>query len=99
MEHRGRFQAQGGGLEESEPWAEEEPLQALQGHRLLAGLQLKIPRREADLREKAFEDAHKYIDRAAASGGVGPPLKKSYVVRGSRDQRVDIEVQKGLAFV
>jgi hypothetical protein len=85
-------------LEESEPWNEEEPLQALKGHHLLSGLQLKIPIREAALRHDSFMKAHRFIGSAAFAGGVGP-CKKSYVVRGSRDQRVDIEVQSGLAFV
>lgn len=97
MDHRGRFQAQGGGLEESEPWDEPRPLQALTGHILLSGLRFKIPTREATIRRDSFLKAHRFIDSAASSGGVGP-CKKSFVVRGSRDQRVDIEVQSGLAF-
>lgn len=98
MNHRGRFQAQGGGLEESEPWNEDEPLQALKGHHLLSRLQDKIPVREGKVRQGSFLKAHRFIDSAASSGGVGP-CKKSFVVRGSRDRRVDIEVQSGLAFV
>jgi hypothetical protein len=98
MDHRGRFQAQGGGLEESEPWNEEEPLRAAKGRQLLESLRLKIPAREAELRREAFMKAHRFIDSAATSGGVGP-CKKTFLVRGSRDQRVDIEVQSGLAFV
>src|SRR4051794_11398592 len=98
MDHRGRFQAQGGGLEESEPWNEPQPLQALTGHHLLSGLHDKIPPREATIRRDSFLKAHRFIDSAASSGGVGP-CKKSFVVRGSRDQRVDVEVQSGLAFV
>jgi hypothetical protein len=85
-------------LQESEPWDEEEPLRALQGHHLLSGLRLKIPPREAALRDESFLKAHRFIDSAASSGGVGF-CKKSFVVRGSRDRRVDIEVQSGLAFV
>ena len=85
-------------MEESEPWNEENPLQALKGHHLLSGLQSKIPPREATLRHDSFTKAHRFIDSAASSGGVGP-CKKSFLVRGSRDQRVDIEVQSGLAFV
>lgn len=98
MDHRGRFQAQGGGLEESEPWTQEEPLQASTGHLLLCRLEDKIPAREAELRRDSFQKAHRFIDSAAASGGVGP-CKKTFLVRGSRDQRVDVEVQSGLAFI
>jgi hypothetical protein len=85
-------------LEESEPWNEEEPLPAPRGHDLLSKLEAKIPRGEAALRQESFAKAHRFIDSGASSGGVGP-CKKSFVVRGSRDQRVDIEVLSGLAFV
>ena len=98
MDHRGRFQAQGGGLEESESWDEEMPLRAFHGHHLLDGLRLKIAPKEAIVRQESFLKAHRFIDAAASSGGVGF-CKKSYLVRGSREQRVDIEVQSGLAFV
>ena len=99
MDHRGPFQAQGEGLEESESWNEEHPLQALKGHHLLSGLQLKIPAREAAIRRDSFIKAHRFIDSAASSCGV-TPCKKSFPVRGSRSgRRVDIEVLSGLAFV
>lgn len=98
MDHRGRFQAQGGGLEESEPWNEPEPLRATEGHILLTRLEGKIQPKEAMIRRDAFEKAHRFINSAAAAGGVGQ-CKKTLRVRGSRDQRVDIEVQSGLAFV
>src|SRR4051812_30705106 len=98
MDHRGRFQAQGGGLEDSEPWNEEKPLPAPRGHELLSSLQAKIPPREAAIRHESFTKAHRFIDSGASSGGVGP-CKKSFVVRGGRDQRVDIEVLSGVAFV
>jgi hypothetical protein len=98
MDHRGRFQAQGGGLEESEPWNQERPLLATQGHSLLNMLERKIAVREATLRRDSFIRAHRFIDSAATAGGVGP-CKKSFLVRGSRDQRVDIEVHGGLAFL
>lgn len=98
MDHRGRFQAQGGGLEASEPWSEPEPLQASRGHHLLSRLQDRIPEGEARIRQDSFEKAHRFIDSAASSGGVGP-CKKSFVVRNRGDRRVNIEVQSGLAFV
>jgi hypothetical protein len=98
MDHRGRFQAQGGSLQESEPWDEDQALRALKAHHLLEGLRLKIRPGEAEHRQEPFLKAHRFIDSAATSGGVGF-CKKSYVARGSRDRRVDIEVQSGLAFV
>lgn len=98
MDHRGRFQAQCGGLEESESWNEPHPLQATAGHALLSRLEGKIHPREAMIRRDSFQKAHRFIDSAVTAGGVGP-CKKSFLVRGGRDQRVDIEVQSGLAFV
>ena len=41
MEHRGRFQAQGGGIEESVPWDQDDPPTARQGHRMLTGLKYR----------------------------------------------------------
>jgi len=103
MDHRGRFQAQGGELGKegvSEPWADPEPLQALTGHILLTGLSNKIHPRSAAPRQGAFREAHRFIDNCQAGGGVGSGTKKSFYVRGHRDaSRVDVEVQKGLAFV
>ncbi len=75
MEYRGRFQAQGGGLEASESWAQGEPLAALLGHHLLSGLALKIPSREFAIRTDAFLKAHRFIDSGMSSGGVGPCKK------------------------
>ncbi|MEM9847636.1 MAG: hypothetical protein AAF847_07090 [Bacteroidota bacterium] len=41
-EHRGRWQAQGGGLKESESWAQEDPLSKEDGLKLLNKLREKI---------------------------------------------------------
>jgi hypothetical protein len=54
---------------------------------------------ERRFREEAFIEAHDYVDVAAAAGGVGF-IKKSFPRKPRRDhRRIDIEVQKGLAFV
>ncbi len=102
MEHRGRFQAQGGRLERSSPsesWDDDRPLIAFTGHVLLSGLGNRIGDVEFKLRREAFHRAHDFVDRAQEGGGVGF-AKKSFLVRGLRDAtRVDIEVQSGLAFV
>jgi hypothetical protein len=99
MEHRGRFQAQGGGIEESEAWDEEDPLPALDAHRLLTRLKYKITKNEYLIRREAFAKAHRFIDGSAANGGTGP-TKQSWPQPPRRDQRrVDIEVQSGRAFI
>jgi hypothetical protein len=99
MEHRGRFQAQGGGFEESVPWDQDDPPTARDGHRLLTRLKYQLDKAEYLLRREAFQRAHRFIDGASASGGVGP-TKQSWPQPPRRDQRwVDIEVQAGRAFV
>jgi len=97
-EHRGRFQAQSDYLEESEGWAQKDPLIASDGHRLLTALENRLADKERRIREDCFKKAHRFIDNAGP-GGVGPTTK-SFPVRGTHDgSRVDIDVKKGLAFV
>jgi hypothetical protein len=99
MEHRGRFQAQGGGIEESEAWDEENPLPAAKGHNLVGALKWKISKEEYLMRKEAFQKVHDFIDRAAQSGGIGP-TKQSWPQPPRQDhRRVDVEVQHGRAFV
>jgi hypothetical protein len=101
--HRGRFQAQGGkgrGLQESESWAQGDPLTAVEGHALLGKLHDKLSVADQQLRQSGFDQAHAYINSALAVGGVGP-IKKTFPRGKLRkvDGRVDLEVIKGLAFV
>ena len=77
------------------PWP---PTQA-DGHRFLDELYAKLTPAEQRHREEAFEAAHLQVDRAAAVGGM-PFSKKSFPKPARSDgRRVDIEVQKGVAFV
>jgi hypothetical protein len=97
--HRGRVQAQGGGVEESVPWAQPRPPTARDGHRMLTDLHAKLAPSEQRHRESAFEQARQFADITAQSGGTGP-TKKSFPLKPRPDhRRVDIEVHKGLAFV
>jgi hypothetical protein len=99
MDHRGRLQAQGGGIEESEAWSEEDALTEIRGHELLTRLKYRLAKDEYLLRQEAFQKAHRFIDNAAKNGGVGP-MKQSWPQPPRRDcRRVDIEVQSGRAFV
>jgi len=99
MDHRGRFQAQGGGIEESEPWQQASPLVDVVARDLLARLERKIPAREAEIRRQAFRKARDFIDKCAAAGGIGP-IKQSWPKPARSDsRRVDIEVNSGIAFV
>jgi hypothetical protein len=97
MEHRGRFQAQGENLEASESWAKDEPLTKNEGQDLLEKLQNKIPKHEAQIREKAFEKANEFIEQGPHEV-VNGSVTRSYRVKGTKHERVDIEIQSGIAF-
>ena len=59
-------------------------------------------KREQKIRADAFVKAKKFIDVSAIAGGIeviDKPISKTFMVKGSKDQRVDIEVKKGKAFV
>jgi hypothetical protein len=100
MDHRGRLQAQGGEIEESESWAQDTPLLLSHGHQKLNDLHGRLQPAEQRYREEAFAEARAYVDRVAEAGGARPGTSKSFPLRPRRDhRRVDIEVHKGLAFV
>jgi hypothetical protein len=97
VEHRGRFQAQGHGLELSVGWDQEVALSATSAHQLVSTLEQRLLRRERKLRAGAFMKLHIWIDRAAAAGGVDAPQSKTFLAGHGR--RVDVEVNAGRAFV
>ena len=97
-EHRGRFQAQGEGIEESESWSQDEPLTKSDGLNLLDRLKNKLSAKDLDKRRKAFEKTERFI--SGAQGGVDAPKKKSfYDDKQRRDIRVDVEILSGKAFI
>lgn len=95
--HRGRVQAQGGGTEQSVSWAQDLPPTTTDGHRMLDKLYNQLTASEQRDRDDAFRLAHNFVDAAGAKGGVDAPVSKSFP-RG-QTIRVDIEVNKGRAFV
>lgn len=99
LQHRGRIQAQGGNLEESEAWSQDEPLSLEDGLNLLETLKNKLPKKELLLRQVAFNKAKEFIEQAADNGGVDAQVSKTFRIKGTRDIRVDIEVIKGTAFL
>lgn len=94
--HRGRFQAQGNGLEKSEPWAQDQPPTVTEGLSFLQKLFHKLSKKEAKEREKAFNKAKKFVEQAGENGGVDAQVSKTF--REKKDIRVDLEVIKGRAF-
>ena len=99
MRHRGRIQAQGEKLEESEAWAQNSPLTQNEGLKMLEKLKNKIPKAEAEKRKKVFFKASKYIEQASENGGLHATASATFSVKGTSKERIDIEVRKGLAFV
>lgn len=95
--HRGRIQAQGGGLEVSESWSQDKPLTKDQGLLLLGKLKGRLNPKEQALREKPFADAERFIK--GVKGGVRAPVSQSFQNRKTKDVRVDIEVWNGFAFI
>ena len=97
--HRGRVQAQGGGTEKSEAWAQQKAPGKSEMLRKCDSLKGQLTPSEARDRAEPLEHLRSYITTAAEGGGVNAPLKKSFLKRGSRDIRVDLEVIKGMACV
>ncbi|MGH1339236.1 MAG: hypothetical protein ACRBFS_24170 [Aureispira sp.] len=97
--HRGRIQAQGGGVEESESWAQDEPLKISKARLLFRLLIAKLSPKEQIKRQKAFDKAEQFAEQASKTGGAHAKLNRSFKVFGSKDERVDIEVISGKAFI
>ena len=97
--HRGRVQAQGGGTEKSEPWAQNIPPGESEMLRKCDSLNGQLTPSEARDRAEPLQHLRTFIGKAARRGGVSAPLKKSFLKIGSRDIRVDLEVIKGMACV
>lgn len=99
MEHRGRIQAQGENLEASESWSQNEPPTKEDGLNMLFRLKNKIPKKEAKIRESAFEKAENFINRVSLINGVDAPANVTFRAEGYVKERVDIEIKKGKAFI
>jgi hypothetical protein len=96
MENRGRFQAQGRILEESESWAQDESIYHCEGKVLITNLKTKLSPRDFEIRKLAFKQCEEYVDRANKNGGVSGFFTKSFPKNFK--ERVDLEVHRGVAF-
>lgn len=99
MKHRGRIQAQGKKLEESEAWAQNEPPTIEEGLDMVENLKSKLSKKDLEIRKDAFEKLEKIIVNAANTNGIEAPSNVTINVKGHRKERVDIEVKKGKAFI
>jgi hypothetical protein len=98
-QHRGRIQAQGGGTEKSETWAEPKPPTESEMLKKGDDLESQLTTREKKDREQPLAQLRRFIRSAARGGGVTAPVSKSFLKRGSRDIRIDLEVITGMACV
>jgi hypothetical protein len=91
---------QGGGLNDSESWAQALPVTAADGRALLGRLQARLAPRELAIRLPAIVAAHAFIDRCELVGGISAQVRRSFYASGDRqNRRVDVEVIRGVAFV
>ena len=74
--HRGRIQAQGGKIEESENWAREIPPSWEEGLEMLENLKEKLPKKERKNRKELFDKAERFIKAAGKKGGVTAKVTK-----------------------
>lgn len=96
--HRGRLQSQGGGLNDSKPWAQPAPLKHKSALGMSHALEAIASRKERKLRVDAHNKSRSFMNSAQAAGGTGP-TSKTYMVKGDPHRRVDVEIRDGQAFV
>jgi hypothetical protein len=102
MEHRGRFQAQGKKLDESEPWSQNQPLSLEDGLKKIRLLKSKLKPKDLRVRYDAFNECEKFISKASQNGGIDVtnfPYRYSKSWVAYDQERVDLEIRKGIAFV
>ncbi len=97
--HRGRIQAQGGGTEQSVPWARDAPPTESEMLKMCDDLEAKLSEREKNDRAQPLAQLRRFVRSATQGGGVSAPVSKTWLKRGSRDIRIDMEVVKGMACV
>jgi hypothetical protein len=98
--HRGRFQAQGTGCNDSEPWSQPKPLTLDLGNHLLTTLSNKIPKTEMMIRRAGFQMCSEEITAMSKNGGftvVDKAYRRSFP--NARRDRVDLEIHAGTAFI
>lgn len=96
-QNRGRIQAQGTGVEESESWCVELPPNKSRGYIMIEALKVKLNHKALRQRKVPFKKAKRFVETAPNVGwdvstqsyAACPPYK---------DARVDVEIIKGRAF-
>lgn len=96
--HRGRLQSQGGGLNDSQPWAQQTPLKHKAAIGMSHALEAMASPKENKLRANSHNKSRDFMNCAKVAGGTGP-TSKTYMVKDDPHRRVDIEVRDGEAFI
>jgi hypothetical protein len=97
--HRGRIQAQGGGKEKSESWAQATPPTLSEIMRLIDRLEAQLTPKEKKIREQGFAQLRRAVESGAKTGGFWAPRSRSFPKPATGDIRVDLEVITGRAAV
>ena len=69
------------------------------GIAMLDRLVARMPQRGYQARRTAVQKTRTWILRVAQTGGADAPMSKTFLEPGSRDERIDIEIIAGSAFV
>lgn len=96
--HRGRIQAQGGGLQESVSWSRPTPPTVEDGLRFVEQLEAKLSRRQREERAFGFERLRRFIENARRTRGADPGPQR-WKTPGTTDIRIDLEIITGKAFM
>jgi hypothetical protein len=99
MTNRGRFQAQGGALEESVAWATNDEVSKIDGHDMLDRLSARLTVDELLARQNAIQKVKGFITDAPHGGCSAPIIKSYYDDKRNRSIRIDLEVRAGRAFI
>lgn len=93
--NRGRVQAQGMHLEESVSWDTDKPVTVKDVQDKLEELKRKLLKRDLKDREEAFKKAKNFIENGNSCNGLDAPISKTFMVKGTKHERVDIEIISG----
>ena len=96
--HRGRIQAQGGGVEKSVSWNRQTPPTESEMMAMVSQLESQLTPAERGVRARAFEQLRRLIRNGSIAGSL-PRMGVSFPHLSERGIRVDLEVFKGEAGV
>lgn len=66
---------------------------------MLDELTESLTKRERKAWQEAIDKAKKWIINAGKNGGADAPVSKTFLIKGTKDVRIDIEIITGKAFI